>query len=334
MSDVLDEPQIAADHFHPGRSCPLSYRYSPESIATIDAVCTDTLYCVGGLYGNPYALHALRALLELERASTRVVFNGDFHWFDATPEAFSEIEAALASDARFARTRGNVETELASDLDTGCGCSYPSHVDEGVVNRSNEILRLLRDASRAHPHLREALGRLPMFAAYQVGSARVAVVHGDLESLAGWQLDPKSLANSETQKHVARQMMVARADVVASTHTCSPALRQFRHANSAGQTHLQTIINNGAAGMPNFSGTTGGLLTRISRMPAAALGIAARYSVTHNEVYVEAIDLAFDSNAWIRAFLDCWPAGSAAHTSYFSRIERGSSFTNADALGC
>ena len=47
----------------PGRSCPLAYRYQPEALAQPAKLEADTLYVVGGLYGNPVALPAL-----LERA--------------------------------------------------------------------------------------------------------------------------------------------------------------------------------------------------------------------------------------------------------------------------
>jgi myo-inositol 2-dehydrogenase/D-chiro-inositol 1-dehydrogenase len=47
----------------PGRSCPLAYQYQPEALAQPAQLEADTLYVVGGLYGNPAALQAL-----LERA--------------------------------------------------------------------------------------------------------------------------------------------------------------------------------------------------------------------------------------------------------------------------
>ena len=43
-----------------GRSCPLAYRYQPEGLAEPARLSADTLYVVGGLYGN---LAALRAVL-------------------------------------------------------------------------------------------------------------------------------------------------------------------------------------------------------------------------------------------------------------------------------
>jgi hypothetical protein len=42
----------------PGRSCPVNYRYHPAT-ATPTLPDTDTLYVVGGLYGNTLALETL-----------------------------------------------------------------------------------------------------------------------------------------------------------------------------------------------------------------------------------------------------------------------------------
>jgi hypothetical protein len=47
-----------------GRSCPLVYQYQPEELAQPAQLEADTLYVVGGLYGNPAALQAV-----LERAA-------------------------------------------------------------------------------------------------------------------------------------------------------------------------------------------------------------------------------------------------------------------------
>ena len=40
--------------------------------------------------------------------------------------------------------RGNVEAELASDEDAGCGCAHPDYVGDDVVDRSNQIMTRLR----------------------------------------------------------------------------------------------------------------------------------------------------------------------------------------------
>ena len=97
----------------PGRSCPLAYRYQPEALARPLQLEADTLYVVGGLYGNPAALAAV-----LERASCEpggpatIVFNGDFHWLDIDPEDFCAIGEAVSAHHAI---KGNVEAELTSE---------------------------------------------------------------------------------------------------------------------------------------------------------------------------------------------------------------------------
>ncbi len=84
----------------------------------------ETLYVVGGLYGNLAALTAIEKLAAKERAPVTQVFNGDFHWFDADPDWFAAIEHGVAPHRAL---RGNVETEIAraADIGAGCGCAYP-----------------------------------------------------------------------------------------------------------------------------------------------------------------------------------------------------------------
>jgi hypothetical protein len=324
---VHDEALNAA--FTAGRSCPLSYRYTPASLAHLSTESVDVLYCVGGLYGNVFALDALERVLERERHDKiRVVFNGDFHWFDATENAFAEIELRTSSDPRYTRLRGNVETEVASDDDVGCGCAYPDTIDDGVVNRSNEILRDLRKASLPHQARRNALAALPMTAAFDVADQRVVVVHGDLESLAGWRLDPKSLDHADELDNVAKAMNEANADIVASSHTCLPALRMF-----ADEDTKRAVANNGSAGMPCFANTCYGIVTRIARTPASNVGLKSLYGRQQHNVWVEALAVEFDFSAWRSHFLRIWPEGSAAHRSYFARIESGADFTVEQALG-
>jgi len=106
----------------PGRSCPLHYRYAPEVFARTADIHADTLYVAGGVYGNRPALAALLETVDAESGGAKLVFNGDFNWFDVADEAFVAVnETALAHTA----LRGNVETEIASDDGSaGCGCGW------------------------------------------------------------------------------------------------------------------------------------------------------------------------------------------------------------------
>src|SRR5262245_5446988 len=90
-------------------ACPVDYAYSAKDFRRAPSLSADTVYVVGGLYGNIEALHAILRMQEAEaRRGTKVtlVFNGDHNWFDTDPADFREInQVALESVA----IRGNVE---------------------------------------------------------------------------------------------------------------------------------------------------------------------------------------------------------------------------------
>jgi hypothetical protein len=313
MSAVLRAQRSEWRGSAPGRVCPTSYRYSPRVFDREPEIVADTLYVVGGLYGNVQALDALVAMAERERAT--VVFNGDFHWFDVARNDFLAIEAGVAPHRRL---RGNVETEIAADDPAaGCGCAYPLDVSDAEVSRSNAILERLREAARACID-RDALAALPMHLVARVGEARIGIVHGDAASLAGWGFAHDRLDDPAHRRWIESAFRDARVDAFASTHTCLPAFRDFGFG---------AVANNGSAGMPNFAGTDYGLVTRISRT-----GSPGRlFAVRAGDVHIEAIALRFDSPGWHERFLASWPAGSAAHASYYRRITAGPRFEPAQA---
>ena len=298
----------------PGRSCPLSYRYAPEELAREPQLAADSLWIAGGLYGNPFALESLRALYERERGSKALVFNGDFHWFDAQTDLFQQINQEVLS---FPALRGNIEAELAGpERDAGCGCAYPEWVDDGTVERSNAIMERLRAVARDT----RRLAALPMHLVAQIGAARIGIVHGDAGSLAGWAFSRETLSTAEGRLAAREAFDAAHIDVFASSHTCLPVLQRFGDARA--------IANNGSAGMPNFRGERYGLVTRISTFPERS----AIYRARCKDVYVEAVPVRYDHEAWERAFLELWPPGSPAHRSYYERIRNGPSYTVGQAL--
>lgn len=297
----------------PGRSCPISYHYGPRALSGPAVLRADTLWVAGGLYGNPFALESLLARYAREPGSKALVFNGDFHWFDVGKEDFITIDAAVGAHLA---TRGNVETELASPARAaGCGCGYPDWVDDGTVERSNRIMERLLATARGFPQSLERLAALPMHLVAEVGGERVAIVHGDAESLAGWAFSQESLATGEGRAAAARNFNDANVRIFASTHTCLPVLQGFPEE--------RVVVNNGAAGMPNFRGTRFGLATRISMSP----GKSFVYSKRAAKLYVEAVALEYDPMAWQRRFLAQWPAGSDAHRSYYERIVNGPQYS-------
>ncbi|MGH6995737.1 MAG: hypothetical protein ACREES_08565, partial [Stellaceae bacterium] len=236
-----------------GRLCPADYSYAPSVFARAADFAAETLYVAGGLYGNLAALAAIEALAAAETRPPQVVFNGDFHWFDAEPDWFAEIEQGVTTHRSL---RGNVETEIArgADVGAGCGCAYPESVDDGTVRRSNAILAQL--ARIAPAPARRRLWDLPMHLVAQVGALRIGIVHGDAASLAGWRFAYDALVRPSHRTWLNAVRAASGIDVFASTHTCLAALRDF--ALEAGRL---TVVNNGAAGMANFRGMTFGLVT-------------------------------------------------------------------------
>lgn len=305
------DSRFAIHDSRPGRSCPLSYRYAPASLARKPELVADTLYVVGGLYGNRPALASVLELAATEVGRAAVVFNGDFNWFNVDAEGFESINGAVLEHVAL---RGNVETELAAnDAAAGCGCGYPDWVSDAEVRRSNAIMEQLRDTARAFPKLRARLGRLPMNLVARVGGARVAIVHGDAESLAGWGFSQETLDDPGQLERVSRWFDEARADVFASSHTCLPVACELPGG--------RVLVNNGAAGMPNFRATRHGVVTRIGG--TQALATEALYTVYAGDIRIEALPVRYDAARFEREFLANWPAGSAAHASYHTRITRG-----------
>ena len=312
-----------------GRSCPLTYRYQPETLAEPAQLEADTLYVVGGLYGNPAALAAV-----LERADQEpggpatIVFNGDFHWLDVDPGDFEAIsETVLARHA----TKGNVEAELAAGDETaGCGCAYPDYVGDDVVARSNQIMTRLRTTAGQFPDVVGRLGRLSRHLTASVAGERVGIVHGDPESLAGWRLALEAMepGDQEVRRRVGWRGQPttiaelldwfdrAKVSVFASTHTGLPFAQVVADGRQG-----RLVINNGSAGLANFADTAYGVLTRLSsrqQVPADSL-----YGTTIGSLRCDALPVRFDNEAWRTRFLAQWPPGSPGHGAYFGRISGG-----------
>jgi hypothetical protein len=288
----------------PGRSCPRHYRYSPAVFARAADLEARSLYIVGGLYGNPFALEAVLAMARRESAT--LVFNGDFNWFNVDPAEFESVNETVL---RHAALRGNVETEIAGgDGGAGCGCAYPEWVGDAEVERSNEILGRLRETASAYPELRARFAALPMHLVAEIGGLRVGIVHGDAESLAGWGFSQEALR--ERPGRARALLAAAGVDVFACTRGAA------------------LIVNNGAAGMPNFRDTRFGLATRIASAPSTQ----ALYGVRIGAAVVEAVPVRYDHEAWMARFDSIWPAGSPAALSYRKRIAAGPGYEMEQAV--
>ncbi len=302
----------------PGRTCPVAYHYGARALANTTPLEADCLYIIGGLYGNLFALDAIEALASGEKTRPRLIFNGDFHWFDAEPEWYGEIARRVAGHTAI---RGNVETELAApSAKAGCGCAYPEFVDSEVVTRSNRILSHLKKAAQQSAAPPESLAHLPMFLTARVGGQRVGIVHGDAVSLAGWGFAAETVHVGAQRTLIQNWFELAEVSVFASTHTCLPVLEQF----DLSAKRQGWLVNNGSSGMPNFSATQFGLITRIATAPPR-VGTAL-YGCRIADTYIDALPIHFDQQAWTDRFLSVWPPGSDAHSSYYDRIVRGPDF--------
>ena len=314
-----------------GRICPASYSYSPSSFARPPELLAEVLYVVGGLYGNRFALAEIQKMVACETVDAQIVFNGDYHWFDADVDTFAHVDSIVA---RHLTLRGNVETELASDDDAnGCGCAYPESVPDDDVERSNEILNRLRVAARRvdalKPGTRSRLAALPMHLVADVGGARIGIVHGDAWALAGWRFAHDTLHSADRELALSAVFEQAALDGFASTHTCLPALKLFDTALGE-----RFVVNNGAAGMPNFANTRFGVITRLATLPVPRTLAAARlYGADIAGVYVDALAVRFDTVAWDDEFERLWLGNSPASVSYRHRILNGPDFSVDDALG-
>ena len=302
----------------PGRSCPLAYRTGAATLAGPPALRADTLWVAGGLYGNVCALERLLELYRREPEEKALVFNGDFHWFDIDPEDFAAIERGVSAHHA---TRGNVETELAQPAQgAGCGCAYPDWVGDDTVERSNRIIERLRATAQADPAARRRLAALPMTMVAEVAGVRVGIVHGDADSLAGWEFSQEVLATPAGLSAAERAFGAGAVRVIASSHSCLPVLQGFPGDRA--------LINNGSAGMANFAHTRYGVATRISVSPSAT----ALYRLRLDALFIEAIAIDFDFVDWTRRFLAQWPAGTDAHASYYARIADGPNYRIGQAL--
>ncbi|MHB1668639.1 hypothetical protein [Thiomonas sp.] len=329
---MMTGPRLA-DHAKPGRNCPLRYRYSPNAFDSTPRFEAETLYVVGGLYGN---VEALRAVLTMRQAEllrgypVTLMFNGDFNWFDVDADSFASINQVVLEHAAIC---GNVEMELSTPSGSaGCGCAYPDDVPDTVVERSNRIMQRLYAQAANFPDILQRLAALPMHATVAVGEHRIGIAHGDAHSLAGWDFAVENLVHRTRQAQAASLLnklgatfQQARVSAFCSSHTCLPVAFALDVDG-----HKRLIINNGAAGMPNFRDTTYGLLTRISVRPEVPHD--SLYGIELGGLRFDALPIRFDHAAWQRRFLCNWPPGSDAHASYFARIVHGPDYEFAQAI--
>jgi hypothetical protein len=295
----------------PGRVCPLDYRTDPADLMRPPDLIAHTVYVIGGLYGNAFALDAIEALAAAEHTPITLLFNGDAHWFDADGALFRRLDERLARHPAIA---GNIEFEVARDIDAGagCGCAYPPRVSDDIVARSNDILRRLKGVVPRGSPIRARLRALPMNLVAEVGGVRVGIVHGDPASLAGWGFSAEALDDPASLGWLDGIRRDSRIGVFASTHTCGAAMRDIGLRSGR-----LVVANNGAAGMGNFAGDSRGLITRISTTSSPH---PLLYGLRYGPVWIDALPVAFDVEAFVSEFDQLWPRGSPGEISYRGRI--------------
>ena len=321
-----------------GQSCPIEYQYKAKDFASAQTTSAQTIYVVGGLYGNLDALHEILRMQEAEkRAGTNVqlVFNGDHNWFNTSADSFREINQVVLDHIAI---RGNVEAEIAAPTDAGCGCNYPDYVNAQYVARSNAIMGKLQQTAREFKPICDGLNDLPFIRTIDLDGKKIGIVHGDAEMLAGWAFAAERLspigkccsgdeAVAELTPHalIKRYFLDAGVLAFASTHTCLAHAKDF---SIAGQDRV--IINNGAAGLPNFANTGYGMVTRISVDPKVAKN--SLYGANLSGLRFDSLAVNYDTPAWLGRFLRGWPPGSPAYEAYFNRIVAGPDFDLSDAV--
>lgn len=296
-------------------ACPSDYFLSKSSFKDSLVVENSAVYVIGGLYGNIESLKEINNMAKAEK-DVFIVFNGDMHWFDIRTDDFQAIED-MSENAQ--KLLGNVERELFRDGNIGCGCSYPSYVSDDIVNRSNIIHEKLKKVMDYLPEYKNILSNRKKNIVLEMMGKRIAITHGDEKSLSGWGCSVESLEREERQAELEKWLKDNNINILASTHTCFPAALKLENG---------IVINNGAAGMPNFNGKIYGLITRIS----SYMNENAVYRDKIDNLYAEAVPVIYDNDKFLRWFDCVWDFGSEASLSYRDRIINGTEYGIEKAL--
>lgn len=300
-----------------GRVGASDYAIAPEEWDKPPIAKCDVLYSVGGVYGNIEAMKTVREMVKSEQGNVCVVYNGDYHWFDGTAENYLEVERLLEGSIPM---NGNVELELArlEDCGVGCGCSYPTTMSDAFVGRSNAIFGRMKDSVKNLPEV-SALDNRPAWGVVEVGEARVGITHGDEQSVSGWGCSVENLQDPARKAELDQFFFERSIDVLSTTHTCAAAALALSHG---------VVINNGSAGLPEYKGKLFGLVNRVAKTPHPD----AVYRAKVKGVFVEAVPVRYDQDAFITWFDSVWELDSPAAQSYRPRAIAGPDTTYDDAV--
>jgi hypothetical protein len=234
------------------------------------------------------------------------------------------------------------------------------------MKRSNSIVaRLVNTARKCDYRYIDWMNRLPLYLNIELQGESITILHGDADSLSGWKfaaeaiehmdetLQPSSEQEQEqeqvrvrvnecssqlhqiditTKKELQTYFHQLNTSIVACTHTCLPVATTIPlKANKTG-----ILINNGAAGMPNFKNMKAGVITRIaSEAHGPPPGDSSLYkSVAVNGLRVDAMSVNYDWHAWLKDFQepDAWPPRTAAYDNYWNRIQNGPDYAIHQAM--
>lgn len=304
-----------------GRICPLNYRINLKDIKESTSTSCETIYIIGGLYGNWAALNTILQRKRQEEAENNstitLLFNGDFNWLNSTRETFKSINQEVFKHLAL---KGNVECEIATPTQgAGCGCAYPDSILDQTVTHSNNIIKKLQKIAAYNQEIIAKLAELPSFLNVSVGELKITALHGDPDSIAGWGLGIDAMPPiGQNSKCISSWFTQTEADVFSCSHTCLPFIQDFDD---------RLVVNNGSAGMPNFKKNLSGIITRISTYKT---NLPTLYGTKLKDCYIDAIAIDWNSE-WDDWFIQHWPSGSPASSSYYSRFIDGPDFTIAQA---
>ncbi len=96
-----------------------------------------------------------------------------------------------------------MEAELSNPSENaGCGCAYPDYVTDDVVVNSNLIMDKMKECSKDFPEINMKLGLLSKFKKIKIGKLNILILHGDVESIAGWKLSIDSMPDIGRQSEI------------------------------------------------------------------------------------------------------------------------------------
>ena len=298
---------------------PASYRYPPRVFDRAPEIVADTLYVVGRALRQR---RGARRVLALARASAPAHARLQRR-LPLVRRGAGRFRARRREALAHPALRGNVETEIAGeDSGAGCGCAYPA----GRERRGRDRAPTRSSSGCARPRarsrqLRERSGRAadaPRRARGRRARGHRARRCGVARRL-GLRAGP---ARRPAPRALDRERVPRRAASTcsrAATPACRPAARSIRGGG--------VVINNGAAGMPNFDGDP--VRRRHAHLQRPARRGALRHDGSRRSSSRRSPS-SYDTAAGC-ALPRAWPEGSPG-TPYFRRIAHGPGFARTRAL--